>query len=516
MRRRDIPAALLASAVGGGASRPAAAGQDGYPQTPAEQQAGATPVNVQYAPGQPERYVQPGFTYASVDGRTGTDFTDAINLALSVLGHPVTLGAHSYLITNLTIPAGQTLLGQGMHQTNLICKPGSTGTMFTDRGGRSGAAKVDINGVAFYGNHCNYSHGFRLGYNTIQFGTEGVLERIWVRDLPGGFPGIDINGNVGVMGFLVSQNTGGLQILGSALMVTQLECVACTGFPVRDSQAVCNFGDAQIGALEVEAQASGTVSVHLSGNTHISMLTLSLLPGFRGDHLIEIGPEVTSWAIDNLKFYAKAPPPLITGGNFKVGTTYFGGNFSGADHRAEGSYSSGLMTQGALLGFKLQQFNAFTVRVENSSGTLRHLLGSTLQHRIGAVGAPDQTTHVATSVREASASPSATPTGADATSGFAAGAKISSAAPDTLILDTGTSGAWDIADSAFTAHISLNTSGTACTVLARVVTHGVDGSTLARLHLSLRNATTGAGVPWMSALANPGALIDVTVMGFLK
>ncbi len=520
IRRRDLPAALIASAVGVGTpprdSAGAAASVGGPPQTEPERVAGVTPINPAYLPGQPERYLPPGVTYASIDGRSGTDFTAAINQALSILGHPVLLGAHNYLITNLTIPAGQQLIGQGMHQTNLVCRPGSVGTMFTDQGGRSGAAKIDISGLAFYGNHCKYSHGFRLGYNSVQFGTEGVLDRIWVRDLPGGFPGIDVRGNVGEFGFLVSQSTGGLQLLGSALMASQLECVDCSGFPVGGSQVVCNFGDAQIGALEVEAQASGTGSVYLTGNTHISMLTVSLAGGFRGDHLVEIGPGVRSWNIGNFKLYFQGTPPVVTGGNFKSGTAYFGGNATGARMHGEGNYSSGLMTANGQFGFKLQQLNAFTLRVQNAAGALERLLGVSLQHLIGAVGAPTSATNVATSVRNARSTPTSTPAGPDATTAFAAGAKISSDSPDTVILDTGTTGAWQIGDSTFNAHVSFNNTGTVCTVTPHVAIQNVNGEALARLHLTLRNAATGASMPWSAALAASGSMIDVTVLGFLK
>jgi hypothetical protein len=508
MRRRDLPGALIASALGAGAAPAVAEAGREYSQTEAERTAGVSPVNPDYLPGQPERYLAAGFTYATGDGRSGTDFTDAINTALSVLGHPVVLGAHNYLITNLVIPATQSLMGQGMHQTNLICRPGSSGTMFTDRGGKSGAAKVDITGIAFYGNHCNYSHGFRLGYNGVQFGTEGVLDRIWVRDLPGGFPGIDINGNVGEFGFLVSQSTGGLQLVGSALMATQLECVACSGFAVNGTQTVCNFGDAQIGALEVEAQGNGTSAVYFSGNTHLAMLTVSLASAFRGDTLVEIGSRVTSWTVGNFKLYFQGVPPVLGGGNFKSGRDYFGDNVTGARKHGEGSYSSGLMTSGGQFGFKLQQLNAFTLRLENSGGELTH--------RIGAVGAPGTETHVASCVRNARSSATATPRGPDASTAFAAGAKISGSNPDTLILDTGTTGAWQVADSAFNAVVSLNTTGTACIVTAQVVTANVNGETVARLHLTLRNAASGAGVPWSNVLSAAGGMIDVSLLGFMK
>jgi|HubBroStandDraft_4_1064222.scaffolds.fasta_scaffold00054_31 hypothetical protein len=511
MQRRDFPA-VIASTLGLGAlPEPATAADEAarsYPQTATERAAGVEPLNLEYPPGQPERYLAPGFTYASIDGRSGTDFTAAINNALSVLGQPVVLGAHNYLITNLTMPAAQKLVGQGMNHTNLVCKPGSTGTMFTDRGGRSGAAKIDISGVAFYGNHCRYSHGFRLGYNTVQFGTEGVLDEIWVRDLPAGFPGIDIFGNVSQFGLLSSLSTGGMQILGSALMATKLECVDCSGFPLGSSSTVCNFGDAQIGALEVEAQASGTTAVYLTGNTHLSMLTVSLIGGFRGDCLVEIGPRATSWTIANLKLYFKDPPPALSGGNFKSGANYFGGNVTGARADGEGNYSSGLMTQGGQFGFKLQQLNAFTLRVQNPHGTLQHL--------IGAVGAPTTPTNVATSVRNARSTVTVTPRGPDETTPFAGGAKISTVSPDTLILDTGISGIWDVSDSAFSAHLSLNATGTVRTVVAHVAAQSVNGETRGRLHLTLLDAANGVGVPWATALAAAGSMIDVTVIGFLR
>lgn len=511
MRRRDLPAAL-ASTLGLSTLPDAAAASEvpgpGYPQSAAERSAGIEPLNPAYQPGQPERYLAPGFTYASIDGRSGTDFTDAINLALSVLGQPVVLGAHNYLITNLTIPATQKLVGQGMNHSNLVCRPGSVGTMFTDRGGRSGAAKVDVRGVAFYGNHCRYSHGFRLGYNTVQFGTEGLLDEIWVRDMPPGFPGIDILGNVSQFGLLSSQSTGGMQLIGSALMATKLECVDCSGFAVGGSTTVCNFGDAQIGGLEVEAQASGTTSVYLTGNTHLSMLTVSLIGGFRGDCLVEIGPRVTSWTIANFKLYFKDPPPALSGGNFKAGNGYFGGNVSGARADGEGNYSSGLMTQGGQFGFRLQQLNAFTLRVQNSHGTLQHL--------IGAVGEPTTPTNVASSVRHARSMVTSTPLGADETTAFTGGAKISTRNPDTLILDSGLSGVWQAGDSAFSAQLSLNNTGRVLAVTAYVAAQNVNGETRPRLHLTLRDAASGTGVPWATALAARGAMIDVTVMGFLK
>ncbi len=512
MRRRDVPLALLASTTAASCSSSAATPQVGaatvagpsYPQTLQELAVGVIPLNYAYIPGRPERYIAPGAVYASLDGTTGTDFTHALQTALDIPHQPLLLGPHNYLFTNLVLSSAQ-IIGLGIHHSLLICKPGSTGTMLTDGGGYHGAAHLDVRGVAFYGNNCPYSKGFTLGYNTEPFGTEGVLDEIWVRDLPPGFPGIDIRGNVGEFGFLISENTGGLQLVGTALTATQLECVGCKGFVVDGSPTVCNFGDAQIGALEVEAQVNGTAAVYLTGNTSLGMLTVSLNDGFAADHLIEIGPSATTWSIQNFKMYFRENPPLIAGGNFKAGSNYFGGTASGGNHSGEGNYFSGLMTQRDQFGFKLQQLNSFTLRIQNS--------GQSLQHLIGAVGSPTTPTNLASCVNGASSNPSPTPMSAQ---GFTQGVAISSASPSSVMLDTGRSGLWQVGDSAFIASIAYNNTGTPYTIIPYVAGELVSGINRARLELSLRDAATGAPVNWGAALSSEGHTIDIVLLGFLK
>ena len=511
MRRRDLPFALLTSAVGASCSSSAAGDvpdpvpSSPYAQTPEERAAGVTPLNDAYAPGRPERYIAPGAEYATLDGQSGTDLTHALQTALDIPFQPVVLGAHNYLFTNLVIPGWQQLTGEGIHHSRLICKPGSSGTMVTDAGGAHGAAKIDIRGVAFYGNNCAYTEGLRLGYNTVAFGTEGVLDQVWVRDLPAGFPGIDVCGNVGEFGFLISQATGGLQLIGTALTATQLECVGCSGFECGGELTVCNFGDMQIGALEVEAPVDGAAAVYLTGNTSIGMLTVSLQDGFQADHLVEVSPEATTWAIQNFKLYFKAVPPVISGGNFKCGSTYFAGNATGGNHSGQGHYFSGLMTHRDQFGFKLQQLNAFTLRLQRRGGVLEHL--------IGAAGAPTTATNLAVCVSGAANNPVPTPLGV---SGFVQGVAISSVNPSTLVLDTGRTGPWQAGDSAFIAAIACNTTGTAYTVIPFVAAEEVEGTLHDRLQLGLRHAATGAPVSWGSAVGGESQVIDIMVFGFLK
>jgi hypothetical protein len=476
-----------------------------YPQTAQERSVGVAPLNYTYSPGRPERYIEAGAEYATLDGLTGTDFTRALQTALDIPFQPVVLGAQSYLFTNLVIPGWQQISGEGMHQSRLICKPGSTGTMLTDAGGVHGAAKIDIRGVAIYGNNCAYTEGLRLGYNTVAFGTEGVLDQVWVRDLPGGFPGIDIRANVGEFGFLCTYRTGGLQVIGTALTATQLECVACSGFECGGGPTVCNFGDMQIGALEVEAPANGAAAVYLTGNSSIAMLTVSLQEGFQADHLVEVGPGATTWAVQNFKLYFKEVPPVISGGNFKSGSIYFAGNATGGNHSGEGNYFSGLMTHRDQFGFKLQQFNSFTLRIQNRGGVVEHL--------IGAAGAPGTPTNLAVCVSGASSIPAPTPMGM---AGFVQGVKISGVNPSALVLDTGRTGRWHSGDSAFIATIAYNTTGTVYTVIPFVAAESIGGTTMERFQLSLRHGASGEPVSWTSAVAGSGQVIDIMVFGFLK
>jgi hypothetical protein len=514
MRRRDVPLALISSTLGASCASSAASstssevtGSSGpnYPRSPQELAASVTPLNYAYLPGRPERYIAPGAVYASLDGTTGTDFTEALQMALDIPNQPMLLGPFNYLFRNLVIAAFQQIIGLGIHHSILVCKPGSTGAMVTDAGGVHGAAHLDVRGVAFYGNQCDYTSGLRLGYITEPFGTEGVLDQILVRDLPAGFPGIDIRGNVGEFGFLVSWNTGGLQLIGTALTATQLECVGCSGFMVDGSLTVCNFGDAQLGALEVEAQATGSASVYLTGNVNLSMLTIAPSPGFETDHLVEIGPSATTWAIENLKLYFKDPPPVIRGGNFKSGTTYFAGNATGGDYGGEGNYLSGLMTHRDQFGFKLQQFNAFTLRMQTRGGVL--------EHQIGAVGAPTTATNLAACIANASSTPTATPV---SSTSFAQGLRVSGSDPSVLIFDSGRSGAWQTADSAFMASIAYNNTGSVYTIIAFVAPDVIGGTALVRLQLALRDAATGNPVSWATALAGEGRTVDVMLLGFLK
>lgn len=513
-----------------------------YPRTTAETTAGVTPTFYIYPPGDIRRYG--AIADAAVNGTTGTDNSAAINTALSVTGQAAYATSGNFGFKNMLIPGGATLVGAGIHETNFISLTGAIGTMATDTGS---AAKVNISGVAFYCNNCAYTAGFKLGYNTTAYGTEGYLDQIWVRDLPTGFPGIDINGNVGEGGFLIVQNTGGIRIIGTANMFDKLENPQSSGFVNTGGvTSTTEFGDGSINAMEIEAPQNNAVSYYLTGNTSIDNLTISFSAGYVGDHIIEIGASATTWRIGNLKYYFKTgtawsgatayvignlvtlagltyycilgntnqtPPnatywrlsPSITSGNIKSGTQFFGGNVTGNNFSGQANYADSAFLAGGTFAVKLQQMQSFKIRVINTAGTI--------QHRMGNAGDSSQTSNFLGQVNAASQTLTNTPTGADGSTAFATGAKIGSASTSVLWLDTA---AITAADSLFLCTVVANSTTTAYGLLPFVTNININGVTQNRLGLQLVNPTTAAAVAWATALGTPTWFIDIGFLGFIR
>lgn len=318
--------------------------------TSAEVAAGVTPHNYGYPPGAPERYYVGTFQYAAdTTGTNGTNFSSAIATALSCVGQPCILGAHNYLFSNIAVPPGQAIIGLSQRLSNLIAAAGSAGIAIQDSGGAQG---VVLRGFAAYlngpsgNNNTFYTGGLRLGYNGVQFGTNGYLDDIWIRDLPAGFPGIDINGNIWYAGYLCAQSTGGVRFIGSGAHVTHLEPVFSLGFPsTRTGTNVCVelSSDGFIGYMENEAWANILPALQIDAPFFIghAIFSFNNSTQWTGDHVIEVTANATSWQIGNLVAFAGGPVPSITGGWIVnlAGLVYFGGT---GVHTAEGLQTANL------------------------------------------------------------------------------------------------------------------------------------------------------------------------------
>lgn len=175
----------------------------------------------------------------------------------------------------------------------------------------------------------------------------------------------------------------------------------------------------------------------------------------------------------------------------------------GLTSAATSTFSSTLNASGGDLYVKSQLIQCFTLQITNTAGTLQHKITSDLQS--AALGS------FSGKISGASATLANTPTGADASTAFVSGGKISSANTNTFILNTN---AQIVADQITLAVIGRNTTGTNLTVAPQFLSRDVNGTTRIRQELFF-NAVSGAVFPLTTANITAGQLIEVRFFGML-
>lgn len=254
---------------------------------------------------------------AAVDGSAGTDNAAIVSLAFAMSkahGIPITAPPGNIGISNVIQGGGATLITAGIHKTQFIVLAGTTGTVWTDDGS---AAKINIyGGLAIYGaNNAGVTAGVSFGHNGTAYGTEAYIDQLWVRDLPNA-KGIDINANIGEIGFLIDQNTQGMSVTGTGTKVLFAECVGASGFTVAGFSHAVNLGDVSVGLLEIEAPATGVVPLCYSGNARVEYPVFSFGPGTTHDHVETIGSSATTVQTNAPQYY------FTQGGAYNSGTAY--------------------------------------------------------------------------------------------------------------------------------------------------------------------------------------------------
>ncbi len=192
--------------------------------------------------------------------------------------------------------------------------------------------------------------------------------------------------------------------------------------------------------------------------------------------------------------YGAAPVTIVTGAT---------GDIIVRDTQASG-FASNLPADADGLAFiepkPLQRGSAFEqvfgLLLTNSSG-IKHSIGA--MHDATAAARPDRVRLI----NGASASLTATPTGADGSTAMAAGGKIGSANTGLFWFDVPAQTAADVEG---LATIIYNDTGTAMTVFASVGTIDINGTSHARVYLGFYNATTGAQIDLTSVLASGKSL----------
>lgn len=487
-------------------------------QLPWETSAGLAVKNFLFDPGQPERYIA-SFTYGSdTTGTTGSDISATVNAILAA-SQPVLLSPNCLYTfgSTINVPAAGVIRGAGMWISSLCAKPSLVGPAITETG--NDAAKIVLTEFGLYCNNAAaMTHaGIYLGYqNTSEpFGTNGWIHNVYVAECAAGILGFDVNCNIANFGVISATSTAGVRIKGSGSSVISIINEGASGFAdVNSNQTATELYDVQCGQLEVEAAANGVLSLTISGSVDVVFYP-SLLATSNISELIYLTNRAASWRVHvPTVYYGGSAGTFATFTNLFYDQTSalpFGiGNpsNSAANVNMAGTYQSGSFVYGPTLAIKKQLFNAFTLKVVNTSGTL--------QHSISAMGSPGTAGNLIGSITGESATLVNTPTGTDSSTAFANGGKIGSASPSVFIFQSGAEITGDFAAMAGAVVPVISGGTTAYSALVFPQSVNVNGVTQVFMSVQLLNAQTGAAVNWATALGSSGNLIEIPILGFFK
>lgn len=207
-----------------------------------------------------------------------TDDTAAIqaaiddgNAQLRAVYFPGGLGG--YLCSNITVYPASTLFGDSRQVSNFKAKSGTSGVWW--EGTSVGASKLTMYRMAWYGNNeVGITAGLKIGKfggAGSQYGTEGVLSDLWVRDMPNAI-GFQIDGNVGIVQNITIQNClSGFIAIGNVYRASNIIVVTpkAGGIGVQ-----CPTGSYT--GIFVEAPETGCTPIYLFRPCNLAGVTISL------------------------------------------------------------------------------------------------------------------------------------------------------------------------------------------------------------------------------------------------
>ncbi|WP_158703079.1 hypothetical protein [Allosphingosinicella vermicomposti] len=427
----------------------------------------------------------------------GTDDTTAIQAALdwahgdgALPSRAIMMTANNFLCGNITTHPVTTIIGTGRHTSAFICKAGTKGRWWSDRGG--GAQKLMLSGIAWYGQEQGLTHICEFGSSRVQFGTEGILQGLWMRGAPQG-QALSLDANVGIVRDVTVQDCRyGLKVIGNGNQLSNIVCMQAENVGV-------DLSGCFVRGLHVEATASAGLPMRFKGDCHAADVLISSSTGRSFGHLIEVDTKVyDEWSIENVQLLGSKYH--IANGILKVGAHYRGGTdpdlFSGSSHIHALDISSGR------LAIRHQEWQAFGLRIINQGGRLHHQIGSLTDCGIASA--------FVSKIEGASPRPVVSPVGGDDLTPFAGGGKVGNPKPSQFIFDTQVQVA---ADQAIQGTILHNSSGVALTAWLHIAPTMVNGVERSRLVAEFFNAVTGAAYP-LTALPN-GKTVTIGVSGFL-
>ena len=179
----------------------------------------------------------------------------------------------TYICSNITTYPASTIIGQGRQLTIFKAKAGTAGIWWDAT--TQGASKLVLWGLAWYGNNeAGITFGIKAGKfggAGTQYGTEGVISDLWIRDLPNAV-GFSVDANVGIMTNLTIQSClSGFICIGSSNWGRNIISVA-----PKNTGTGIQVSSGHWSGLFVEAPETGCTPIYLLRPCDVYGVTVSL------------------------------------------------------------------------------------------------------------------------------------------------------------------------------------------------------------------------------------------------
>lgn len=196
---------------------------------------------------------------------------DAGNAALKAVYFPGGLGG--YVCGNIHTYPASTLFGDSRQVSNFKAKAGTSGVWWDAT--TYGASKLTLYRMAWYGNNeAGITDGIKAGKfggAGSQYGTEGILADLWVRDIPNG-TGFNVDGNVGIIqNITVQMCKSNFTAIGAYNRGSNIITVGA-----KNGGTSIQITSGQWSGLEIEAPETGAVPLSILGPASVDGIVISL------------------------------------------------------------------------------------------------------------------------------------------------------------------------------------------------------------------------------------------------
>lgn len=406
-----------------------------------------------------------------------------------------------YISSTLSIPNATVFFGAGRQQTAIWALPGFTGVMITDKGN---AGKIFLRDFRVDGfGRPGITDIIKMGYGTTPLGqAEWFNLFVYAGTVAEGALAtancINVVTNVTSFAEIETGYGGYGFVLGPGSTVSTFDRCFSGAAVYGDFDT---YGETNIVNCEIEAPAATSVPIYVRNSVNITNLTFSQsnVGSVINPYIVRTDPSAQMVNINGLVHFNGGNAATLTTvvSDQRVGYPPFWGDPGGAEREVSVLGNNVFTKDLYILNLQRQvfKFQLFT----NSGGDIFHRITSQFDNTIASsfVG----------KINGASINSVLTPTGPNATTAFASGAKISSANTNTIVLHTDAQQYLEWASG--TATIGKNEFGTALNVEVGTQVLNINGQTKNYIVLQFFNAATGAAFDLTSITGTPNKLLNI-------